>query len=139
MRWFKIAPRIDLEKDGRPYNVDLFGTQFTFLLFKNQTDLIDIYLKTGVSKESLSKFFNVVEVEDELDLGLNPPIYVVRGLCNRRSYFFEYNFRIADLPSLISNSDPNSGVVFSASLDPKLRKIMYDEHRHAQKVKTKLF
>lgn len=137
MRWFKISPRIDLEKDGRPYNVDLFGTQFTFLLFKNQKDLIDIYLKTGVSKESLSKFFNVIEIQDELDLGLNPPIYVVRGLCNRRSYLFEYNFRIADLPSLISNSDPNSGVVFSASLDPKLRKIMYDEHRHAQKAKTK--
>ncbi len=132
MRWYRIIPRID---SNEKLSINSFGAKFVLLLIKNDKGFIDIFLKTGVSKDSLTPFFDVEEETPKLNT--NSKLCSITASYPRKSYFYEFNFRIEDLPTLIAEAEPNTVIVISASLDSRLRKLMYDEYRYAKSKEIK--
>ncbi len=133
MQWFELKRRIDLEEDVR-IPINIYGTSFVLLLLKDENNNIKFYAKTESSKDTLSKYFLVKEEE--------PPIpeqdyFCIRAQCNRYSDLFGSDLYITDLPALIEELQPNSGIAVMCNIDSNFKRIIHHEHKYAQKKKIK--
>ena len=133
MAWFEIRGRIDLDEKIK-IPVKVYGSSFVFLLLRDENGSLKTYVKTSVSKDSLSKFFQVDEREPEIP---DSTYYYLKSQCTRRSDLFERDLKISDLPSIVDSLPPNSGVAIACSLDANFSRMLHHELKHAMKKKIK--